>query len=69
MFYFRLTVGDYAGLDTLLILYLLNVKDHIPSLEQWCHRDFVCFLMVASIKAAGMKGVQKTLHPTATCKI
>lgn len=40
MFYFRFTIGDYAGLDTLLILYLLSVKDHIPSLKQWRNRVF-----------------------------
>lgn len=34
VFYSRFTIGDYAGLDTLLILYLLSVKDHIPSLKQ-----------------------------------
>lgn len=32
-FFIKFAVGYYAGLDTLLILYLLNVKNHHSIIE------------------------------------
>lgn len=41
-FNFRVTGGNSAGLDTLLILYLLNVEDGVPSLRHGDEMKMLC---------------------------
>lgn len=69
----RFTGGNSAGLDTLLILYLLNVEDGVPSLRHGDEMKMLCRKMgpentkIQLLIQEGLNPQQPGMYSTSVC--